>query len=76
MKIGDSVVMIGGTTGGDHAAPAPAHLYLLVDDVDASYQQALDAGANAVPGQVERAAIRTMDGRSRRHNAISSSHAL
>ena len=52
VKIGDSVVMIGGTTGGDHAAPAPAHLYLLVDDVDASYKQALDAGATAVPGQV------------------------
>ena len=50
--IGDSVVMIGGTKGRDHAAPAPAHLYLLVDDVDASFRQALDAGATAVPGQV------------------------
>ncbi len=52
VKIGDSVLMIGGTSGGDHAAPATAHLYLLVDDVDASYKQALDAGATAVPGQV------------------------
>ena len=52
VKIGDSAVMIGGAGGPDCDPPAPAHLYMLVDDVDAAYKQALAVGATGVPGQV------------------------
>jgi uncharacterized glyoxalase superfamily protein PhnB len=42
MKIGDSIVMVSGTGPRD---PKAAFLYLYVDDVDATYQRALEAGA-------------------------------
>jgi PhnB protein len=42
MRIGDSIVMVSGVGPRD---PMPAFLYLYVDDVDATYQCALEAGA-------------------------------
>ncbi len=51
-KIGDSMVMIG---GGEtwRGTPMPTALHLYVDDVDAVYQRALDAGANSMMGPIE-----------------------
>jgi uncharacterized glyoxalase superfamily protein PhnB len=45
VRIGDATVMIGGTRGG---APAPATLYVYVDDCDAAYARALAAGAQSL----------------------------
>jgi uncharacterized glyoxalase superfamily protein PhnB len=42
MRIGDSMVMVSGAGPRD---PMPAFLYLYVDDVDATYERALEAGA-------------------------------
>jgi len=42
MKIGDSLVMISSV---EARAAMPAFLYLYVDDADATYQRALEAGA-------------------------------
>ena len=42
MRIGDSIVMVSGAGSRD---PMPAFLYLYVDDADAMYQRALEAGA-------------------------------
>lgn len=42
VRIGDSVIMLG------QSAPLPAQIYLYVDDVDATYQRALQAGAKSV----------------------------
>ena len=42
MRIGDSIVMVSGLGPRD---PMPAFLYLYVEDVDATYQRALEAGA-------------------------------
>ncbi|MEO6835869.1 MAG: VOC family protein [Candidatus Tumulicola sp.] len=42
VKIGDSIVMVSGATARD---PMPAFLYLYVDDIDATYRCALEAGA-------------------------------
>jgi PhnB protein len=41
VRIGDSMVMIGGGNTG----VMPAAIYLYIDDVDAAYQRALSAGA-------------------------------
>ena len=45
MKIGDSNVMVSGAGPRD---PMPAFLYLYVDDADATYRRALEAGAVCV----------------------------
>jgi PhnB protein len=45
VRIGDSIVMIGGGPGGG-AFPAMLHLY--VQDSDAVYRRALDAGATSI----------------------------
>lgn len=46
IKIGDSIVMIGeGGAGGKHF---PGMLYLYLEDVDAVYQRAIQAGAKSV----------------------------
>ena len=45
MKIGDSIVMVSGVGPRD---PMPAFLYLYVDDVDATYHRALEAGATCL----------------------------
>ena len=42
IRIGDSIVMVSGV-GPRHAMPA--FLYLYVDDIDATYRRALEAGA-------------------------------
>ncbi|MFY9739018.1 MAG: VOC family protein [Candidatus Cybelea sp.] len=42
IRIGDSIVMVSGVGPRD---PMPAFLYLYVDDVDATYYRALEAGA-------------------------------
>jgi PhnB protein len=46
MRIGDSVVMIG--EAGEHWPSAPAHLHVYVQDVDAAYRTALEAGGISV----------------------------
>ncbi len=41
MRIGDSIIMV---TGVGPREPVPAFLYLYVEDADATYQRALNAG--------------------------------
>ena len=45
VHIGDSVVMVSSATERD---PFPAFLYVYVDDVDATYQRAMQAGATSI----------------------------
>ena len=45
MKIGDSLIMVG--QAGDQWKAGQASLYLWIDDVDATYERALAAGADA-----------------------------
>src|SRR5690606_6674014 len=45
LKIGDSTVMIGDAC--DEYQPMPACMYLYVNDVDAVYKRALEAGATS-----------------------------
>jgi PhnB protein len=45
IKIGDSLIMLGQASG--HWKPRPAALYLWVEDVDATYARALQAGATS-----------------------------
>ena len=42
IRIGDSLVMVSGT---DAREPMPGFLYLYVDDIDATYGRAVEAGA-------------------------------
>jgi uncharacterized glyoxalase superfamily protein PhnB len=42
IRIGDSLVMVSGT---DAREPMPGFLYLYVDDIDATYARAVEAGA-------------------------------
>jgi len=46
MRIGDSILMMGDSTG--DFAPMPAAIYLYVPDCDAVYRQALAAGGSSV----------------------------
>ena len=46
VKMGDSVLMMGEPMG--DLEPMPTTLYMYVDDCDATYQKALDAGATSV----------------------------
>lgn len=46
IRIGDSVVMLGEASAG--YPPRPAMLHLYVEDVDAVYQRALQAGATSI----------------------------
>ena len=45
VRIGDSLVMISSTAERD---PFPAFLYVYVDDADAAFERALQAGATAI----------------------------
>jgi PhnB protein len=45
MRIGNSIVMVSGAGPRD---AMPAFLYLYVDDADATYQRALEAGATCI----------------------------
>jgi uncharacterized glyoxalase superfamily protein PhnB len=47
MRIGDSLVMVSDTAA---RPPFPAFLYVYVEDADATYQRALDAGAESLEG--------------------------
>lgn len=46
VRIGDSIVMVG--SAGDENPPQPAMLHIYVEDCDATYQRALDAGTTSV----------------------------
>jgi PhnB protein len=46
IRIGDTVVMLG--DAGENWPAVPAHLHVYVDDVDATYRRALEAGGLAV----------------------------
>jgi PhnB protein len=46
VRVGDSLVMLGGANAQWRAVPAALHIY--VADADAAYRRALDAGARAV----------------------------
>lgn len=46
VRIGDSLVMLGGANPQWRAVPAALHIYVL--DTDATYRRALDAGATSV----------------------------
>ena len=46
VRIGDSVVMLGEATG--QWKPRPSTLYLYVNDTDATYRRALEAGATSL----------------------------
>jgi uncharacterized glyoxalase superfamily protein PhnB len=46
VRIGDTVVMIGDAT--PQWPPTPAHVHVYVDDVDATYRKAIEAGAESV----------------------------
>lgn len=48
LKIGDSIVMLGEAM--KEAPPMPMALYLYVDDADAIYRKALDAGGESIGG--------------------------
>ncbi len=50
--IGDSIVMIGGGEAW-RGTPMPTALHVYVDDVDAIYQRALDAGATSITRPIE-----------------------
>lgn len=47
VMIGNSIVMIGGG-GAWRGDPSPATLYLYVNDVDATYKRAIQAGATTI----------------------------
>jgi uncharacterized glyoxalase superfamily protein PhnB len=47
VRVGDSMVMIGGG-GAWRGTPAPSALHVYVRDVDATYQRAIDAGATSL----------------------------
>lgn len=48
VKIGDSMVMLGGASGAASGTPMPATIYLYVEDTDATYRRALEAGGTSV----------------------------
>ena len=54
-KIGDSMLMIGGGGKGStwRGTPMPASLHLYVEDVDAVYERALQAGATSLMGPAD-----------------------
>lgn len=58
MRVGDSIIMMGEPPA-DYS-PLPAGIFLLVDDADARYQAALDAGATSImePMDMEHAGFR------------------
>ena len=51
VKLGDSMVMIGGLPDGE---PRPAAIFLYMDGVDDAYQRALEAGATSIEEPVDR----------------------
>jgi PhnB protein len=51
VRIGDSMVMIGGGAGS--AAPMPAMIHLYMRDVDGAYARAIEAGATSIAGPAD-----------------------
>jgi len=54
LRIGDTVLMLGGAVPGNPVAPRLVGLHVYVDDVDAVYQRALDAGARSLGAPADR----------------------
>lgn len=52
VRVGDSVIMLADKNA--DWPPVPAHVYVYVPDVDAAYQRALAAGAEAVQAPVKK----------------------
>src|SRR5262249_40693025 len=52
VRIEDTVVML--ADGGEGWPPVPSHVHVYVNDVDATYQQALAAGATSVQEPVKK----------------------
>ena len=52
VRIGDTVVMIADSA--DAWPPVPSHVHVYVPDVDATYQRALEAGAESVQEPVKK----------------------
>jgi PhnB protein len=52
VRIGDTVVMI--TDGAQGWPPVPSHVHVYVEDVDATYRRALDAGAESAQEPVQK----------------------
>ena len=50
IRIGDSLVMV---SSADEREPFPAFLYVYVDDADATYQRALEAGATVLEAPLD-----------------------
>jgi len=50
LRIGDSMVMVSDSGARD---PMPAFLYVYVDDTDATYRRAIDAGARSLEEPLE-----------------------
>jgi uncharacterized glyoxalase superfamily protein PhnB len=47
VRLGDSVIMLSEAQGGEYK-PMPTGIYLYVEDCDATYQRALEAGATSI----------------------------
>jgi uncharacterized glyoxalase superfamily protein PhnB len=54
LRFGDSVVMFGGAVPGEPIKPRLVGLHIYVDDVDAVYQRAIEAGATSLEGPADR----------------------
>lgn len=52
VRIGDTVVML--TDGAEGWPPVPSHVHVYVEDVDATYRRALDAGAESAQEPVQK----------------------
>ncbi len=52
VKIGDSIIFIADSMGG--APSAPGYLYIYIEDVDAVYKKAIQAGATSVEEPVDK----------------------
>ncbi|PWT99110.1 MAG: hypothetical protein C5B51_27835 [Terriglobia bacterium] len=63
VRVGDSVIIIGGGTAAHHGN-LPSALHVYVDDCDAAYRRALDAGAVTLMGAVGEPADRPYGERS------------
>lgn len=48
VRIGDSMVMLGGASGSAGGQAMPATLYLYVDDTDGTYRRAIESGGASV----------------------------
>jgi PhnB protein len=51
VRVGDSMVMIGGLQSGE---PRPAAIFVYMDDVDEVYRRALEAGATSIEEPADR----------------------